>query len=160
MVKKTIIHEGKGWVLHRADGSTERQEPVLISANVTIPNEAIRSGDVVRVQHAFAEASQEMSKKQDGLLFKRLDEANKNVVDAGGRVLTAELMLDVFRTKELQFDEDGNWSPPTLVSGAPNADKELRRLAEDPTLQAQLGVKIEARRERWLDRERSRKLVD
>src|SRR5258708_39009052 len=117
---------------------------IQLKQEVEVPTEVIRSGDVAGLKKVLGHLEHSVSTKQTKLLLERVAEAADsvgNVTHAGGKPLTAELLLESFRTMELVFDDAGNWDMPTMVfhpTMAQAAQRELGRLFTDPDLKQQV----------------------
>jgi hypothetical protein len=165
-IRRVAIQEGEGFVTIRADGTQDRKEMIRVHESTAVPTDVIRAGDMAAVGSLVGDLKRKVSERQTKILLDNVTEAVDSVgnsVSAGGKPLTAELLLDALRKMEFQFDAQGNWEMPTLVTGpalASSLEKELRRLFEDPVLSAEVKVLVERGRKRWSDRESNRKLVD
>jgi hypothetical protein len=90
------------------------------------------------------------------------DEAG-TATHAGGRPITAELMIETFEKMEFSFEDDETWNMPTIVlhpAQEARARHELTRLDTDPVLNRRMNALVEKKRAAWRAREANRTLVD
>jgi hypothetical protein len=160
------IHEGDRFTLVRSDGSSETKDFQAMEASVEITAEEIRDTGLDAIGRAKAELAGQFKAAASKSLFETVmratDEVGNNL-DAGGRPLSAEMILEMFEKMEFGFSPDGTWRPPQIVVGpgmAERAAEEMRRLNSEPELKSRFDAMIERKREEWRVREADRKLVD
>jgi hypothetical protein len=107
----------------------------------------------------------DFARQQSEQTFQLIGEATErvgNVVNSGGKPLTAEIILQALGTMEIDFDHNGKHKPITIVippqlqEGATAA---MELLTTDQRVQAEHRDLMERKREEWRAREASRKLV-
>ncbi len=157
-----IHHEGKGFVLLREDGSEETLDYRLMSGEIRIDLKDIQNLGEVAIDKALTPATKEINETQRKALFETLNRTVPSL-DAGGRPLSAELILEMWESMDFSFDESGNWQRPTMVLNpiqAPRLKKELTRLETEPDLIRWFEELLTEKKRDWDDREANRKLVD
>lgn len=165
-IARHIIHEGDRYTTVREDGSSETRTFQQSTATAEISAEEIRTSGLVAVHRARGRLVEQLRESASRMLIDAVHRATEevgNVVQGGGRPLSAELILEMLETMELAFAPDGTWEWPTFV-GPPGmrdrAASEMERLANEPELNARFEALIERKREKWRVREANRKLVD
>lgn len=87
--------------------------------------------------------------------IRQLSESTGNVVDAGGKPMSWDLILDMIEKVEIAFDKDGIASLPTIVANP----RDWEKLGEpSPAHKQRLDEIIRKKREEALARRSSRKL--
>jgi hypothetical protein len=106
----------------------------------------------------------DMVRKQTGFALERLDEdiPKSQSVDAKGKKLDVELILQMLETIQLEFYPDGGPHELHVVGGLFSPER-LKAVDEEfqnnPELQKRHDDLIARKREEWRAREASRKLV-
>jgi hypothetical protein len=157
-----IHHEGKGFILLREDGTQETSDYRLMSGEIRIDLKDIQKKGEAAIDEALNPANKEINETQRKALFETL---NRTVPshDAGGRPISAELILEMWESMDFSFDENGNWQRPTIVINpiqAPRLTKELKRMETEPNLIQRFEELLAQKKRDWDDREANRKLVD
>jgi hypothetical protein len=86
-----------------------------------------------------------------------------NVMDAGGRELTFDLLLDGWERIQIDFGPDGKPHLPSIVVGSEAYAELQRKIPEwekDPRFRARLEEIMRRKREDFCEREACRRLVD
>jgi hypothetical protein len=98
-------------------------------------------------------------------LFDKVEHDSKEVgtaLDAGGKPLTGEVLLDALSLAQEEFDEDGRSHSQIVIH--PDMAPALKRAGEeienDPALKQRQEEILERKRNEWRARESNRKLVD
>lgn len=161
-IARQVFHEGKGFILMREDGSAEKTEFQKSSGEISIDlNKMQERGEVV-IDDALNTAGKQIVEAQRKLLFETLDRVVPTH-DAGGRPLSAELILETWESMDFTFDENGNWQRPEIVVNpiqVPRLTKEFKRLEIEPHLVQRFEEMLAQKKRDWHDREANRKLVD
>ena len=103
---------------------------------------------------------------QHKTIFGKINEVTSRtgmVTDARGKPFSPEMLLESLKKMEISFDQTGEARMPTLVMAPKLADSVKDKLPEwdkDPELKRRLNAIIQKKRQEWIDRENSRKLVD
>lgn len=86
-----------------------------------------------------------------------------NIIDAKGRELDPDLLLDALEKIALPFNEDGSFEPMTIVLPPDAYEKLMEKMAEwdkNPAFKKRHDEIIEKKRAEWDASESNRKLVD
>jgi hypothetical protein len=159
-------HEGDKWTFDTVDGDVKEIQPKTIAATVEVPIIPKPSFGLEDMVEKIKEMAQSMAEQQTKMLFSSVSEAVEevgNVVDAKGQRLSAELILQMLETVQIDFDERGNPRLPTLVLNPVQTERlkeQLQRIETEPELRKKRQEIINRQREDWYDRESNRKLVD
>jgi hypothetical protein len=159
------LHEGKGFSYPQEGFGTiedkleEFKVPVSLNYG-EVPNLTFQ-GIVAKVD-GWAEDLARMLSKQ---MYAKLDEANDKAgtgVDAGGKEISQELLLEMFEKVELDFDADGK---PTHVfvahpTMAEHMHRKWQEWERDPEFMKKYNALMTRKHEEWRARESNRKLVD
>lgn len=162
-----IIHEGSRVRHVRADGSEEVihfNDPITATTEMRIDQMRLEGPALTRA------AADDLTKQLHEGLGKRFVEAFekaaksvRNTVEAGGKPLSPELVLEAYERIEMSFRHDGTWQQPTLLMHPdmePRAAAVLRQIEEEPELRRRRDAIVHKQREEWRVREAGRKLVD
>lgn len=136
-------------------------EPGKTSTEITADLDAVRAGDYDVFHAELDQAAESMAEQLVGYFVETLGKVTDgtgNVVDAGGRPLSFELIYEMLDKIEPSVDDDGNLVRPTLMMHPDQADK-LQQLPPLSNEQQQLLDELEQRkREEALARRRRRRL--
>jgi hypothetical protein len=116
---------------------------------------------VERMRHGAQDMAAQISKGSFQSISDAVDKVG-NVVNGKGAPFSADLYLEALEKIQIDFGPDGKPRLPTVVvapSKGPQIPRVLESLEKDPTLSAKFDRLIEKKREEWLVREASRKLV-
>jgi hypothetical protein len=159
-------HEGDRFTVVREDQSvhTSRYKEVELSA--TLKASDLLSKGTTAIRDMMSELTDALEKEQtqtfEAVMKQATDEAG-TATHAGGRPITAELIIETFEKMEFSFEDDGTWNMPTVVlhpAQEARARHELSRLDTDPVLNKRMKALVEKKREAWRVRETNRTLVD
>ncbi len=160
------VHEGNIHTSSSMDGYTESGEYKCISSGFSIsPDEIIEKGVDAFISQ-IDKISEELIKQQSQLLFKKMDEVTErtgNIVNAKGRSISPEVILEALEKVQFDFDEFGNPLFPSLVLHPNDMEKikdEIPKWDIDPIWKKCLKLLVEKKRREYYDRESRRKLVD
>jgi hypothetical protein len=153
-----------GNTMVRADESESDSQVQQFSSEMQIRFDEIPELTLDKVIKKFDAVVLDMLKQQTGFTAERLSEEipDSNTVSAKGRKLDAALILEMYRTIELEFYPDGRPHElhavgPLFTAEAHNRIEEEFRNNSD--LQKKFDDVIEEKREKWRAREANRKLV-
>lgn len=159
-------HEGHKWALNRADGTKDDQTYHEIQSLINIDVSEVPSLTPDKIQEKLDKIVDEMTTQVEQNMFvyiSRLAKEVGNEVNAEGQPLTQELFLQMLDKMDFEFDESGNWKPPSIIIDpdlwAAKKD-EIKSWETDEAFQAKQKALIEKKKEEWRDRENNRKLVD
>lgn len=159
-----LLHEGKGMKVTRADRSESKSEVQLLSSVMEFKLDEVPDLTLEKSIAKYDAMIVEMVRQQTGLALERLsgEIPAEQTVDAKGKKLDAEVVLEMLEAIHLEFYPDG--SPHELhVVGGLFTPERLRAVDEqfnnDPDLKRRHDNLIEKKREEWRAREAGRKLV-
>src|SRR5207237_530556 len=110
----------------RADGSTEDSDFKRSSAVMVVQNDEVATLSLERRIELLEKLARELAEDISRNLFESLNttlEDAGQTVDLKGMGLSAEAILTIMQTIDLEFDEKGQHSPLTLVSGSFDKDE-------------------------------------
>jgi hypothetical protein len=166
LIEPAILHEGDRFTIYREDGTKETKYLKTSVASVKMTVEDIQSKDLEILSKNVDKLASQVSEKNEKMVLDNLNEITEaygNSIDAQGRPFTVDLYLEGIEKIQLNFDEEGNWEPPTLIVPPTMLSlvrEELKKLNDDPELQYRFNELLNRKREEWLVQENNRKLVD
>ncbi|MCU1308556.1 MAG: hypothetical protein JWN45_3251 [Acidobacteriaceae bacterium] len=135
--------------------------PVLVGAELLFNYEDIQAFKVDAFLEQVDKAADESLRVVMTNFFKvlkNLTDATGNSVDAGGKPVSHDLILDMYETMEMPFDRDGHPEMPTIVMH-PKMAEQMRALpAPTPAQEQRFKNIIERKRNEHNARQRDRKL--
>lgn len=164
VVQTRYLHEGRGMKVTRADHSESDSQVQQLSTEFTIRFEEIEHLTFEKVIQKYDEVILDMVKKQTGFALERLDSEipDSQKIDAKGKPLDARMVIELFRTMELEFNPDGTPHTLHVVGGLFNPER-MKAVEEEmknnPELEKEFNDVIAEKREKWRAREADRKLV-
>ena len=150
-----------GKVQH-VDGGVEGTTlpPMVVEGVMSIKRKDIETTNVPAIVDSIREGAQSVVSSLNEQFFPRmntiLDEAGQTI-DAKGRPLTPDLLLDVLEKIEIDFDDSGNPIMPVIVAH-PNVVDAIMKCPLTEEHKRRLDEIIERKREASLARQRSRSL--
>lgn len=165
-IKVVAQHEGFGGTYETEDGLVKRIEPQHVSVPIEFP---IISGPSFTYEYALkivGDAAIKMAREKTKSLFAAVHQAVDevgNAVDAEGKPITAELILEAWERMDFDFDDHAKPKMPTLVFNPIQAERvksEFERLEKEPQLAKRRQEIMNLKLADWYDRESRRKLVD
>lgn len=136
-------------------------EPGTTSTEVTADLKAVVNGDYEQLYAELEEASDSMAEQLVGLFVESLNkvtEGTGNVVDAGGKPLSFEVMYEMLEKLEFSVDENDELVMPSLLMHPDQAEKVKDLPPPTPEQQRMLDELKERKREEALARRRRRRL--
>lgn len=163
-VRMSYLHEGRGMKIIRADQSESNTEVQQLSSEMTVSSEEIPGLTLEKVLTKFDDMILDLVRKQTGLVLQQLSDElpASQIVDAKGRKLNAEIVLDMLETIQMDFLPNGCLHKLHLVGNlfTPEQFKIVdEQFQNSPDLQKRYNELIERKREEWCVREALRKLV-
>ncbi len=164
-VPQQPVFEGHALSIRRADGVVDQSDFHLASGEANVPVEAIKSGRLEDMINALMPVSTEIGAAVAKSMYQTIEAGVKSVgneLNAGGKPITAELILDALDKVLVDFDADGRPRWPTIVIHPALSDHlkaEEARFGSEPALAQRLAEITERKREEWRAREASRVLV-
>lgn len=163
-VQTRLLHEGRGMKVMRSDRSESNTEVQQLSSMMSIKFDEVPDLSFEKAIAKFDAMILDMARQQTGLALERLSAEipEEQTVDAKGKKLDAEVVLEMLEAIQLEFYPDGSPHELHLVGGLFTPER-LRAVDEefrsDPELQRRHDELIGRKREEWRAREASRKLV-
>ena len=148
----------------RADGSESNSGVQQLSSMMEIRFDEIPGLTFEKAVAKYDEMILDMVRKQTGFALERLSEdiPKSQSVDAKGKKLDAELILEMLETIQLEIYPDGRPHELHVVGGlfSPERQKAVdEEFHNNPELRERYDALIARKREEWRAREASRKLV-
>lgn len=159
-------HEGHQWELNRADGTGDNQPYHEIEGLMTIEISEVPFLTPDKIRNKLDKIAEDMARQISQGMFAEISRVAKEVgneVNAEGQTLNQELFLQMLEKMDLDFDENGNWNPPTIVIHPDlweSKKEEMKSWETDNEFLSKKKAIIEKKKEEWRDRENHRKLVD
>jgi hypothetical protein len=163
-VKKFIQHEGREMRYEQRGGGVVQEGFEEIGAKFMIP-----IGDVPALVGEKLEAklegiAQELTSTSAKAFFRKMGEACQKAgtaMDAGGKPLTPEMLLDMVSAVQMEFGPDGRPTHSFIIHPdmLPAVKKVAEQIENDPKLKRRHAEILERQREAWTARESNRKLV-
>lgn len=165
MVKRHTLFEGNKTKIIYPDGSERFTESQTVKTPMRISDlsqyENMSFEDILRI---IDEAGLERAKQQNDFFFKTFEEIVKSVgndINVGGK-LTPEVYFEMLNRLQLDFNKDGTPKYPTFFANEKFEKlflKVLNEIETTPELRKKLEDILSQKRDEWIDRESSRKLV-
>lgn len=159
------VHEGDRLGLHRCDGSYDETPFKVFTFRGKLGRLDLERRGLSAVAEAVESLAQQAADSTHKELFSEVQRVTPetNRLDAKGKPLRAEMILEMYERLEMQFTPDGSPILPTLVTN-PSLESALRResarISSEPDLKRRFEKIIDVKRREARDRENSRKLVD
>jgi hypothetical protein len=161
-VKRFTQHEGRELRYERVNAPTVQNGPEALQTkfDVHIADVPYLVGE--KLDAKLEEIAQEMAAQQAKLFFRTVGESCDevgNTLDAGGKPLTAELILEMIDSVQAEFGSDGKPTGqfvihPDMALALKKAGEEFDR---DPELQRRHAEILKRQREEWATRQSNRK---
>lgn len=166
-IRKKRIHEGNRMTSSSMEGHTESSEFKSIASEFTeISRDEIIEKGVNAFDSRIDTMSEEFMNQLSQSFFKKMHEVTEttgNIINANGRSISPEVILEALEKVTIDFDEFGNPLLPALILHPEALEKikdKIPKWETDPNLQRKHRELIERKRREWDDRESRRKLVD
>lgn len=159
-------HEGNRWLINGIDGFTDDVEYQEIHGEFVIDLNEVPEYTPDKIRQKIDQAAEELTKQMTRSFFQKINEVTErvgNTVDAKGKPLNQESLLQFLERLDLPFDQDGNLIPPYIIMHPSlwEAKKdEFKEWESDVTFKVKYEEIIKRKREAWNVREARRKLVD
>ncbi|WP_140882783.1 hypothetical protein [Muricoccus nepalensis] len=164
-IPRARVHEGDSMAIRRADGTSHSPKFSPISGEMAVRVDEFSKLTIPEILAQLRGVAEQLAQGQSAHAFETLEEASREAgteVDAAGKPMTAELILETWRRMEIPFDQDGRAQLPTMVVAPSQRDAveaEVARLASDPDLRQRADEIIAQKRSAWIAREADRTLV-
>lgn len=164
-ISSARVHEGDSMAIRREDGISRTSEFIQISGEMPISLDELPKLTIPEILQRLYSFAEQLARGRSAHVFEALEEASREAgteVDAAGRPMTANLILETWQRMEIPFDQDGRAQLPRIVVHPSQKDAieaELARLESDPDLRRRAEEIIIQKRSAWLAREADRTLV-
>jgi hypothetical protein len=161
-------HEGAAARLNRSEGSQATIDYRELGFEFKATREDMRNPDPARLIEMLSAIAKHFAEEQEREMLDKVSAAAEeagNVVKGGAREITPEVLFELLRTVEMEFDPaTEELSNTQYIVVPPSAAEVLARKFEewnaDPALKAEHDRIIAEQREKWRVRENRRALVD
>jgi hypothetical protein len=160
------IKEGNKMIYHTVDGKRMETSFTRFQSAFRISDEDIIEKGVEGLVEIADNIGSDMKSKVGKKVisdFNKITAKTGNVVDAKGKELSQDMLLEVINKMELSFDDAGNPHMPTMFVNPEVAEKIKDKIPEwekDEEHKKKFDDLIKKKRDEWNDRESNRKLVD
>lgn len=158
-------HEGVEGRLVREDGSVDDTEMEEISVTETFEYDEFGDLSLEEVFNRYKNIIDKIDIEKEKSVLSDISEAAEsvgNTIGAEGEEITPELVLEMLREVQIQFDRNGDPILPSFVihpDAGDQVESALGKLGEEP-YKSEMEEVIRQKRKEWNDRESRRKLVD
>lgn len=162
-IPKHQLHEGRGQILARQDGSVDDSESAQVAVPIFFEGAEVNTLTMDQLLAKLDRAAWEMAQKQSAIFGEKFERTTRevgNAIDATGMnaVQAYFAMLDRI---DLHFNSDGSPQFPEIPqsSGTAWLQSVRSQIKADPELTRRFTDLIARKKEEFRDRESSRKLV-
>ncbi len=165
-IKAFTQHEGQRMRYERLDApSAEINESEDVGAPFQVLVSEVPDLIGANLDAKIEALAQDVAKNRSAFFFRRFQETCDevgNAVHAGGKPLSAELLLEMLDKVQVDFGPDGKPTGQFVIHPdmAPALKKAAEELERDPELKRRHEDILRRQREEWAARESNRKLVD
>lgn len=166
-IHSTTQFEGKETSYQTVDGNIEKQPYEKFKGEWQITPEEVIEQPFDYFINKFKKMGEDATSQMAQYTFKQINKVidkTGNVVDAGGKKISPDLILESLEKVLIDFDEDtGNAKFPTVYIHPDQAEaykKVIEDAKQDPEFKKKFDEMVERKRKEWHDREAVRKLVD
>lgn len=162
LIGHNIQFEGTGHTLTRADASIDQTQMQAVSAEIQVARGSALKDFTPEVVDAYlTAAARQMAEGMSKHFFEVMDRGTREagmVVDAKGRPLSEDLLLEVIEKMEHTFEDDGTWNPPTILASPEMVEKVAGR-GMSPEGEARLAEILDRKRDDFRRRQARRVLA-
>jgi len=164
-VKQFVQHEGRQMRYEQYGGETVQQGLEQIGAKFEIPVADVPLLIGEKLDAKLEEMAQALISELAKNFFKKMGESCRKAgtaIDAGGKPVSPEMLLEMINTVQMEFGPDGQPSHSFVIHPdmLPAVKKVAEQMENDPELKRRHSEILERQREAWAARESNRKLVD
>lgn len=159
-------HEGDAWGLSSEDQPSPQYSYDEISSQFSVKNDEVPYLTPDKIRKRLDEAAQDMARqlveKTTSAIKKSATEAG-TAIDAGGKTLSMDMVLESLGKLEWAFEDDGTPHKPALLLHPELWEKTKDDFAEweaNSIFQQRYGQIAQQKWDEWRVRESNRKLVD
>jgi hypothetical protein len=132
-----FIHEGDATQIIRSSGEHDETQIAKMEGYIEIRAVPLDEFAMADVNAKLREIATQFAKSAAQNILQTISDAAEkvgNVVDARGRKMSEELLLETLSSMSHSFDEDGRWQAPTMAVG-PDLMKQIIELKNSQTLE-------------------------
>lgn len=164
-VKRLTQHEGQQMRHEQHGGGTVQQGFEEIGAKFEIAMADVPNLVGTTLDAKLEEMAQELIAQSAKLFFQKVGEACEKAgtaIDAGGKPLSPEILLEAVSSVQMEFGPDGKPTQSFVIHPdmLPAVKKVAQQIENDPELKRRHADILERQREAWVARENNRQLVD
>jgi hypothetical protein len=165
-IQVVALREGNRCSYETEDAEIKDCSPKETKVEFEIPDPSNPAYDLQELVNNIEDAAVEMSRKQMKMMFTVVGEATEsvgNVLDAKNQPISAEMILQMWETMQIDFDDEGKPILPKLVFHPKQEERvkeQYGRIDSEPELRKRRDEILSRQKEAWRDRESDRKLVD
>jgi len=164
-IKHFRQNEGTLMRYEQQGGKTVEEGFEKMGAEFTILPEEVPDLVGQKLNVKLEEIAQKMIEITAKSFFKKMGEITQAAgtsIDAGGKPVSPEMMLDMMARVQMEFDTDGKPAQSIVVHPdmVPALQKVSEQIENDPDLKRRQDEILQRQREAWVTRESNRKLVD
>jgi hypothetical protein len=157
-IRHVEVPEGSVIVQQTSHGPRTLEMPEL-RTRVAFEGRVVRETRVDEFVEALFQSAQDMTRQRAALVFKRLNE----IIDEAGRSVSAaqldfETYIAALENTEVEFAPDGR--PRHTLVASPEIGRRVGEWERDQEKMDRRKEVVRRKYEQWLDRERTRKLVE
>ncbi len=164
-VRRFKQHEGKTMQYEQQGGGTVQEGFEKIGAEFKVLPADVPNLVGERLDAKLEEMAQELIAQSAKAFFKKVGEISQKAgtsIDAGGKPVSPETLLDMMSAVQLEFGPDGSPTQSFVIHPdmLPALKKVSEQIENDPELSRKHAEILDRQREAWAARESNRKLAD
>jgi len=164
-VRRFRQHEGTQMRYEQQGGSTVQEGFEKIGTEFTVLPTEVPTLVGEKLDAKLEEMAQELISRSAKAFFKKVGEISEKAgtsVDASGKPVSPEMLLEMFSKVQMEFEPDGKPSQSFVIHPDmfPALQKASDQIENDPDLKRRNAEILERQREAWAARESNRKLAD
>lgn len=164
-VKRFRQREGSQMRYEQYGGAEVREGFERIGAEFTVLVSDVPTLVGAKLEAKLEEMAQDLISRSAKAFFRKVGEITEEAgtsIDAGGKPISPELLLDMMSTVQMEFKPDGTPAQTFVIhpDTLPALKKVSDQIENDPELKRRNAEILERQREAWAARESNRKLVD
>ena len=164
-VRRFSQHEGSEMRYEQYGGTSVQEGPDKIGAVVEIQLAEVPGLVGERFEAKLESIAQNLIAESAKAFFAKIEASSKRAgtaFDAGGKPVSAEMLLDMMERVQTEFTEDGDPTGTFVIHPdmLPAVKEVADQIENDPELKRRNTAILERQREAWIARESNRKLVD
>jgi hypothetical protein len=164
-VKHFKQHEGQQMRYEQQGGGTVQEGFEKIGAEFKVLPADVPNLVGEKLDAKLEEMAQELIGQSAKAFFKKVGEISQKAgtsIDAGGKPVSPEMLLDMMSAVQMEFGADGNPTQSFVIHPdmVPALKKVSEQVENDPELKRRHAEILNRQREAWAARESNRKLAD